>query len=374
MRIGLVAPVWCAVPPYGYGGTEQLLDALARGLRDLGHEVVLAATGDSTCPVERVFVRPTPTATIGEQVPELQHVLFAYEQLADCDVVHDHTLSGPLLAVGRGAPPVVVTTCHGDLCGQLADWYRALAPYVRVLAISRSQASAAPDVPLAVVHHGVVPEDYVLGTGDAGHLLFLGRMSPDKGAHRAARVARAAGRPLLIAAKMREPEEVAYFERRVRPLLGHGVEFVGEVAGTDKLELLATASALLMPIRWPEPFGMVMVEALACGTPVLAFAEGAAPEVVEHGRTGFLCRDEAQMVRAVGRLETLSRLDCRRSVERRFSAARMARDHVAVYRSLLEGARLPDELHPVRKTVDLDAAVRGDADVDAGATHRDAVH
>jgi glycosyltransferase involved in cell wall biosynthesis len=373
MRIGIVAPVWCAVPPDGYGGTEQVLDSLARGLRDLGHDVVLAATGDSTCPVERVSVRPFPTATIGEQVPELQHVLFAYEQLADCDVVHDHTLTGPLLSVGRSSPPVV-TTCHGDLCGELADWYRELAPYAPVIAISRSQTSAAPDLPLAVVHHGVVPEDFAVGAGDAGHLLFLGRMSPDKGAHRAARVARAAGMPLLIAAKMREPSEVGYFERCVRPLLGHGVDFVGEVAGIDKLELLAGAAALLMPIRWPEPFGMVMVEALACGTPVLAFAEGAAPEVVEHGRTGFLCRDETEMVQAVGRVPELSRLDCRRSVERRFSAARMARDHVAVYGSLLGGARLPDELHPLRKTIDLDAAVRLDSDVHARAPQRDAVH
>ena len=373
MRVGIVAPVWCAVPPDGYGGTEQVLDALARGLRDLGHDVVLAATADSTCPVERVAVRHHPTPTIGEQVPELQHVLFAYEQLADCDVIHDHTLPGPLLAVGRAGPPVV-TTCHGDLCGELADWYRVLSPYAPVIAISRSQASAAPDLPLAVIHHGVVPEDFVVGAGDAGHLLFLGRMSPGKGAHRAAAVARAAGMPLIIAAKMREPAEVAYFERCVRPLLGHGVQFVGEVAGVDKLELLAGAAALLMPIRWPEPFGMVMIEALACGTPVLAFAEGAAPEVVEHGRTGFLCSDQAQMVRAIGRLHELSRLDCRRSVEQRFSAERMARDHLAVYRSLLGGARLPDELHPVRDAVELDATVQLDVDVDARAPQRDPVH
>ena len=203
-------------------------------------------------------------------------------------------------------------------------------------------------------------------------------MSPDKGAHRAVRVARATGLPLLLAAKMREPEEREYFERRVRPLLGDGVEFVGEVGGVDKLELLGEARALLMPIRWPEPFGMVMVEALACGTPVIAFPEGAAPEVVEHGRTGFLCGDEPEMVAAVRRLDELDRAACRRSVVERFSARRMAAQHVSVYRSVLEERRLrvprpAHQVHPPRQPGDLDPAVL-DRDVHPRPAEGDAAH
>lgn len=370
VRVGLVAPVWCAVPPVGYGGTEQVVDALARGLVALGHEVVLAATGDSTCPVPRRALLPSPVP-LGEPLPELRHVLFAHEQLAGCDVVHDHTLSGPLLAVRRTGGPPVVTTCHGVLEGDLLAYYRRLSPRVPVIAISRSQASAAPGLARAVVHHGVVPEDFPAGPG-GGPLLFLGRMSQGKGAHRAIDVARAAGQHLVLAAKVREPEEHAYFAAQIAPRLGPGVAFVGEVAGERKLALLREASALLMPIRWAEPFGMVMVEALACGTPVLAFAEGAAPEVVEHGVTGFLCRDEAEMAAYAGRVGELSRAACRAAVESRFSARRLAADHVEVYRSLLRPGR--QQRHPLRQARDLQVPLVVDLDVEARAAQWDPAH
>lgn len=373
MRIGLVAPVWCSVPPSGYGGTEQVVDALARGLHELGHEVVLAATGDSTCPVPRMSLLRRPAPTIGEQLPELRHVVHAHERLADCDVIHDHTLSGPLLAVGRRSGPAVVTTCHGELSAELGDYYRQLAPHVTVIGISHAQASAAPGGVHAVVHHGVVPSDFPVGAGEGGHLLFLGRMSPDKGADRAIRAARAAGVPLLLAAKMREPSEREYFARHVEPLLGDDAHYLGEVDFATKTALLAGACALLVPIRWPEPFGMVMIEALACGTPVLAFPEGAAPEVVEHRRTGFLCRDEADMAAAVSRLGEISRADCRASAERRFSARRMAADHVRVYRSALARRNLPrptDQAHALRQSLDLQAPLVVDLEVDLRRAER----
>lgn len=370
MRIGLVAPVSCAVPPVGYGGTEQVVDALARGLVGLGHEVLLAATGDSTCPVPTRSLLATPV--FDDHRAELRHVLFAHDQLAGCDVVHDHTLLGPLLGVGRTHGPPVVTTCHGVLAGELAAWYRQLSVHVPVVAISRSQAAGAPGLARAVVHHGVVPQDYPFGLGDGGHLLFLGRMSPDKGAHRAIAVARATGLPLLVAGRLREPQELDYFERHVRPQLGDGVDWVGEVAGDEKLALLAGARALLMPIRWPEPFGMVMVEAQACGTPVLAFREGAAPEVVEDGVTGWLCRDEDDMAGAALRVGELSRQACRSAVEQRFSAREMARRHVEVYRSLLDPGR--PQQHPRRQAGHGDAPLRIDLDVDPRPTERDAPH
>lgn len=375
MRIGILAPVWCSIPPAGYGGTEQVVDALARGLQELGHDVVLAATADSTCPVERTSLLPHPAPVIGEQLPELRHVLHSYEQLADCDVIHDHTLSGPLLAVGRRSGPPVVTTCHGEMSGQLGDYYRQLSRHLTVIGISHAQVSAAPGVAHAVVHHGLVPSDFPAGRGKGGHLLFLGRMSPDKGADRAVRAARAAGVPLLLAAKMREPDEREYFARHVEPLLGDGAHFLGEVDKATKTSLLADARGLLVPIRWPEPFGMVMIESLACGTPVLAFPEGAAPEVVEHRRTGFLCRDEADMAAAVGRLDELSRQDCRDAVEQRFSARRMAADHVRVYRSALARRNLPRPAHqpyPLRQPVDLHPPGSIDLDVDLRLAERHA--
>ena len=172
------------------------------------------------------------------------------------------------------------------------------------------------------------------GDEDGPYVLFLGRMAADKGAHRAIEVARPAGIRIFLAAKMREPWEMRYFSEYVEPLLGDDAHYLGEVSHERKLELLSGASALLFPIRWNEPFGMVMIEALACGTPVLAFPEGAAPEVVDHGRTGFLCDDEDAMVEAIGRIGQLDRSDCRLAVEGYFSTNRMVAEHIELFESM----------------------------------------
>jgi glycosyltransferase involved in cell wall biosynthesis len=184
----------------------------------------------------------------------------------------------------------------------------------------------------AVIHHGVDVERFPVGDGSGGYALFLGRMSPDKAAHVAARVAREAGMPLRIAAKMREPAERAYFDAEVAPLLGGDVEYVGEVGGREKLELLADAACLLNPVAWPEPFGMVMIEALACGTPVVATPCGSVPEIVCDGITGFVRSSEAELIEALGQVGELDRAWCRRDAEARFSTQRMVADHVALYR------------------------------------------
>ncbi len=343
MRIGIVAPPWLPVPPERYGGTELMIDRLARGLQAAGHEVRLFTTGDSTCPVERGWVHErSESLRMGLSVPEIRHVFHAYEHLADCDVIHDHTVVGPIYARRHGDLPVI-TTNHGPFNAELNDVYRAVSDCVPVIAISHNQASAAhPEVWLAgVIHHGLDAEDFPVGSGDGGYLLFLGRMAPEKGARRAAQIARAAGRRLLIAAKMREPLERLYFEEEVRPLLGADVEYVGEVGWEHKLELLAGAEALINPIRWPEPFGLVMIEALACGTPVLAFKEGAAPEIVQHGVTGFLCSDEQDMVEAIAHIGELDRRACRAAVEGHFSLRRMVDDHVRMYQRLVRGDLSP---------------------------------
>jgi glycosyltransferase involved in cell wall biosynthesis len=338
MRIGLIAPPWVPVPPTSYGGTEGVVDLLARGLQAAGEDVVLFATGDSTCPVPRRWVYEQPQGPIGIDVVEARHLVGAYRMLRDCDIIHDHTLLGPFFASGD---PPVVTTNHGPFSTELREIYGAVAGRVPVIAISRSQRAQAPELPIAaVIHHGIDPEAFPVGEGAGGYLLFLGRMAPEKGAHRAIAVARRAGLPMVIAAKIREPAEHAYFAECVEPHLGGDVEYVGEAAWRQKVALLGGARALLNPITWAEPFGLVMVEALACGTPVLTFPNGAAPEIVEHGRTGFLCRDEEAMAAAVERLDLIDRADCRAAVEGHFSSRRMVRDHLRVYNVLLERRRI----------------------------------
>ena len=344
MRIGLIAPPWAPVPPPLYGGIELIVDELARGLAGAGHEVVLFTTGDSTCPVERRWVLPhAEGARIGSALPELRNAIAAYDSLADCDIIHDHTLAGPVLAAAQPVVRPVVTTVHGPFDEDLTALYSSLRGRVPIIAISEAQRRSAPQVPVAaVIHHGIDAASFPVGSGagdgDGEYCLFLGRMAPDKGPHRAIEIARKAGMRLLLAAKMREPLEHLYFTETVEPMLGLDAVYLGEVPHEQKVDLLCGARALLFPIRWNEPFGLVMLEALACGTPVLAFSEGAAPEVVAHGVTGYLCEDEADMAAALGRVEGLRRLDCRAAVEGYFSTGRMVADHLALFDSVLSRA------------------------------------
>jgi glycosyltransferase involved in cell wall biosynthesis len=289
------------------------------------------ATGDSTCPVPTSWTHERAVGTPDGVLAELRQVLHAYDFLAKhrVDVVHDHTLVGPLYA-SRFAELTVVTTNHGPFDEELGPLYRVVAATMPVVAISHHQATMAGDTPTTVIHHGVDLDRFPLGPG-GDHAVFLGRMSPVKGVDRAIRIARQAGIPLLIAAKMREPDELAWFEQVIRPLLGGDVEYLGEISTADKVQLLAGASFLLNPIGWPEPFGMVMVEALACGTPVLVTPQGAAPEIVDDGLTGFIRPSDAELVDCVADVAGLDRRACRAAVEARFSGDRMVADHLALY-------------------------------------------
>ncbi|WP_206601649.1 glycosyltransferase family 4 protein [Mycobacterium paraense] len=336
LKIGLLAPPWAAVPPPGYGGTESVVCGLAQGLTAAGHEVVLFATGDSTAPVPIVYAMASANwDRIGHGEVELPHVMRGYEALAGCDIIHDHTLLGPAWALATGYDRVV-TTCHGPFSGELRAIYRGYGKRLPVVAISHDQASHAPEIAVErVIHHGLDPGEYPQGGGDGDYLLFLGRMTPDKGVREAVLAARAAGAPLIIAAKNREPAERAYFTEEIEPLLTDDIEVRGEVTGDAKLGLLGAAKALLNPIQWAEPFGLVMIEAMACGTPVIACPNGAAPEIVDAGRTGFLCSDSADLVRAIHRVQELERAACRAAVIQRFSTARMIDDHLALYREMV---------------------------------------
>jgi glycosyltransferase involved in cell wall biosynthesis len=343
MRIGLLAPPWLSVPPPAYGGTESVVDRLSRGLVAAGHDVRLWTTADSTCPVPRgsVFTEAR-TDVMGTGVVELQHDIEGYAWLAGegCDLVHDHTMIGPFV---RTAGVPVITTNHGPFdTPEATAIYRRIADEHPIIAISHHQASVAAQLGIRVahvIHHGIdvasIPPGEGRGDERGPYLLFLGRVNPTKGIVEAIDAARAAGMRLLIAAKMREPLEIAYFHDVIAPRCGGDVVFLGEVYGADKYRLLGGATALLNPIQWPEPFGLVMIEALAAGTPVIATGRGSCPEIVRHGHNGFVCDDHDSLVRAVRAADRIDRRECRADVARRFAVDTMVDRHVAAYRDLL---------------------------------------
>lgn len=328
------------MPPPGYGGTEAVIDVKARALAQAGHEVLLFTTGDSTCPVTRQFaIEHAPGVHVGGSTIELHHVVAAHEacRAFGADVIHDHTVLGPLLADRASAP--VVTTNHGPFEDATRTYLGLIANAgVPIIAISHHQASTAGDLPVAaVIHHGVDVDRFPRGSGSGGYALFLGRMTETKGAETAIHAARHAGVPLVIAAKMQEPDEFRYFHERVEPLLGGDVTMVGEVGGEQKLGMLASAMCLLNPIAWPEPFGMVMIEAMACGTPVIATPCGSVPEIVVDGRTGYLAAGVEDLAAALAKIAAIDRNACRAEVESRFSSQRLAADHLTLYQTLISG-------------------------------------
>ncbi len=342
MHVGLLAPPWVSVPPDSYGGTEVVVDNLARGLRARGHDVTLFTVGSSTCPVRRRSLFPAPAEPMGESTLEAAHVLAGLDALAGCDVIHDHTALGALLAglPRRRVPPMVTT--HHNLFTPAAQRVLATASArTAVVAISRSHARRAGRVPVTeVVPHGIDLDLYRAGPGDGGYLLFVGRMSPDKGVHRAARIARLAGLALVVVAKMWDRSEREYWEQVVRPLLGPGAPEPREEPVENRIELLRHATALLNPVDWPEPFGLVMAEALACGTPVVTRPCGAAPEIVDDGVTGFVTADDEAAAEAVARIPDLDRGACRRRAVELFSLDRMVGAYDRLYRRTV-AARQP---------------------------------
>jgi glycosyltransferase involved in cell wall biosynthesis len=338
VRIALISPVWFPVPPSGYGGIEWVVSLLADGLVDAGHDVTLFASGDSQSKAELAAVFPeAPSADIGKSTPELRHALSCYERAAGFDVVNDH--SGPLsAALGASVETPVVHTVHGPLVGADGDLYASVAsvaPQVGLISVSLNQRKPQPDLPwVANCHNALELDTYPVHVERGEYLLFLGRMSADKGCHRAVEVAQKAGLPLRIAGKMREPAEREYFETYVAPHLGDGIEYLGETSHGKKVALLQNARATLFPIEWEEPFGLVMIESMACGTPVIATRWGAAPEVIEHGRSGILVDDYRDMAGALPAADELEPLECRAWVEEHFSASRMVADYVAAYEAV----------------------------------------
>jgi glycosyltransferase involved in cell wall biosynthesis len=345
VKIAILSPVWFPVPPTGYGGIEWVVALLADGLVDAGHEVTLFASGDSRTKAELAAVYPeAPSAHIGLSSVELHHAFACYERASDFDIVNDHS-SQLAAALGGLVSTPVLHTVHGPLDEPALPNYRgiaALAPGVGFISISLKQREPAPELPwVANIPNALDLDAYPFHPHRGDYLLYLGRLSPDKGAHRAIEVARRAGLPIKLAGKKREPAEQAYFDEKVRPLLGPDAEYLGETSHASKVALLQEARATLFPIDWEEPFGLVMIESMACGTPVIATRRGAVPEVVEEGRTGVIVDDWREMADALGDADRILSEHCRASVEERFSPERMVAAYVAAYEHIVESEPEP---------------------------------
>jgi len=337
LRIALVAPPWYELPPKGYGGIEAMLFWLVQGLVARGHDVTLIGSGrdHSGARFLPTYAEP-PTARLGHSLPEVLHALTATEYIdgLDLDVIHDHTLAGPLLLRGSRIPAVVTT--HGPIVGELAEYYRMANRYAGLVAISRFQRAKAPHLRWAGTVYNAIPvAEYPFQAEKEGYCLFLGRMSPEKAPDLAIRAARAAGREIVVAAKCNEPAEHEYFEQRVRPLLGPDAHWFGEADSQQKKDLLARAESLVFPIQWDEPFGIVMVEAMACGTPVVALRAGSVPEVVVDGVTGWIRDTPEELPAAIERAGEIDPRACRARVAEQFDVATMVGGYEAIFRRAL---------------------------------------
>jgi glycosyltransferase involved in cell wall biosynthesis len=340
MRIAQIAPLTEAVPPQRYGGTERVIWWLVEELVALGHEVTLFASGDSrtSAKLEAMWPRALrhDRAIRDPNALHMSVLERVRRRATEFDFLHFHLDYYPFSLFSRQST-AFVTTWHGRLDLSEHQVVFSTFPDAPVISISDSQRRPVPHACwVRTIHHGV-PEGLLTPRPvKPSYLAFLGRISPEKALDRAIRIAGASGLPLKIAAKI-DKMDWDYFEEEIRPLLGlPHVEYIGEIGDAEKSEFLSGAHALLAPIEWPEPFGLVQIEAMACGTPVIAFNRGAVPEIIEDGLTGFIVEDETSAIGAVYRLPELSREAIRRRFEERFTARRMAQDYLAVYRGLMQ--------------------------------------
>ena len=337
LHVAMVAPPYYTVPPEGYGGVESVIAGLVDGLVERGHRITLLAAGDHGTRAQR-FIRTWdeyPTDQLGAALPEVVNTARVAALLGpgtDYDVVHDHTLAGPLLAGGRRVPTLV--TVHGPM-NELADVYRPLGADVSLVAISENQRRSAADLNwVGTVHNAIDVSSFPFRDRKDDYVLFLGRFHETKGPHLAIDAARAAGVRILVAGKCAEPPEQEFFEAEIAPRLGPDAVYVGDADHAEKRRLLAGARCLVFPILWDEPFGMVMVEAMACGTPVVAFPNGSVPEVVVDGRTGIVVEQESELAAAIDRARGLDPADCRRHAEESFGIPVMAAGYEEAYRAV----------------------------------------
>ena len=356
--IAMLAPPWIAVPPTGYGGVETVVADLTDALVGRGHDVTLFCPPGSRSSAKTVPLLDEPhPREIERSLYEADHVARAFaaidaarEEGIGFDIVHDHCGFTALAMADRLQTPLL-HTLHGPFTRETAKFYAHHAHKAWVAGISDAQLATGPANLRSVgaIPNPIAVDSWPFRCTDDGYLLWIGRMTPEKGAHRAIEIARAAGQDLILAGVV-QPGQRAFFERHVEPHIdGQRVRFVGEVGGARKKNLFAGARALLMPIRWPEPFGMVIIESLACGTPVLAFDEGAAAELIDDGVTGFIVEDEAAMVAALGDLDEIDSSVCRGWVADNCDVNVVAGAYEAAYRTVLKAGAAqgnPPTAHP----------------------------
>ncbi|GGM28772.1 glycosyl transferase [Micromonospora yangpuensis] len=351
LRIAMVVPPWLSVPPPGYGGLEQVVSSLVEALAEQGHAVTLFGAGEHHgTPAEFVSTAELQFDRLGESLPELAHLARVNQLVtaADFDVVHDHSTIGPLVA-GRRAVPTIATV-HGNPVGEYGQVLSDTDHGVGLVAISHAQRRSNPGLPwVGTVHNAVDVADIPRKRNPGrGPVLWLARFSPDKGPELAIQACRAVGLPLILAGKCNEPAEHRYYEEVVEPLLGPDVTVVFNADRAATLRLLVDSRCLIMPIRWAEPFGMVMVEAMATGTPVVALDRGAVPELVRSGLTGIVCASPAELPEALRAAERIDPAACRAHVEENFSAGRMALGYETVYRLMIDSAPVRSAARSVR--------------------------
>ena len=340
MKIAQIAPLYESVPPKLYGGTERIVHWLTEELVAAGHDVTLFASGDSITSARLIAPCKRALRLMGDAC--IDKLAFHYvmleqvrQRMSEFDVIHFHVdyLHFPFT---RLCEVPHVTTLHGRLdIPELGPLYKTF-PNVPLVSISDSQRRPLHWAKwVGTVHHGLPLNAFQLGSGKGKYLAFLGRVSREKRLDRAIEIALKVGMPLKIAAKV-DPSDHEYYEGTVRPMLNFpGIEFIGEISESEKPQFLGEAYAQLFPIDWPEPFGICMIEAMACGTPTIAFEHGSVPEVLTDSVTGLLVNSVEQAIEAVPKVAKLSRRACRREFERRFTASRMAQDYIRVYESLL---------------------------------------
>ncbi|MDQ0392682.1 glycosyltransferase family 4 protein [Labrys monachus] len=351
MRIAQIAPLTEAVPPTLYGGTERVISWLTEELVALGQDVTLFASGDSvtTAKLEPIWPRALRLDGTVRDPNALHNMMIeqVYQRAGEFDLMHFHLDYFPFSLMSRQPTPFV-TTLHGRL--DLPEHQPVFATFSSIPIVSISNSQRRPVAKsnwVQTVYHGLPADLLTPQPVEPSYLAFLGRISPEKRVDRAIRIAQRCGMPLKIAAKVDNADK-DYFDEQIRPLLStSGVEFIGEIGDGQKSEFLSGASALLVPIDWPEPFGLVMIEAMACGTPVIAFNRGSVPEIIEDGLTGFVVEDETSAAGAVHKARSLSRAAIRQRFEERFTARRMAEDYLALYRKLIDAKRARPRLATV---------------------------
>lgn len=344
MRIAQLAPLWEAVPPKTYGGTELVVQVLCDGLVKKGHEVTLFATGDSSTSADLVPIIDLPMREIKTKNPtsfEIQAIAAVMERSKDFDIIHNH-LGSIFLPFAELIETPVITTLHGAFLPNATEDRAFCTKYKThpFISISDSQRLGCPNLNyVSTVYNGIQTERFDFNAEpnkENPYLCFLGRISPEKGAHHAIRLAKETGWKLIMAGKI-DPADVDYYENEIKHLIdGEQIVFIGEVAHKAKNDLLKDAHATIHPVTWPEPFGLVMAESMACGTPVLALSLGSIPEVIANGKTGFVENNIEDLIKRVKDIDKIDRHECRKRIENRFSSEIMSENYIKTYKRLIQ--------------------------------------